>query len=105
MRGGTAGLDAERKDSDDLFSDVKKEEEGKTRMIRSPMSRETMKSIDMSMSTRMLDGFFFEGSVFGRSDFFRKSRRFAGALCFSQIHNQHQHQYVKTTKHLQTNVL
>ena len=55
MSGGAVGTDAERKDSDDLFSDVKKEEEGKTRMIRSPMSREIMESIDMSRSTRMLD--------------------------------------------------
>ena len=51
MRSGAIGTDAEREDSDDSFSDVKKEEEGKTRMIRSPMSRNIMKSIDISRST------------------------------------------------------
>ena len=50
MRGGAVGTDAGRKDSDDLFSDVKKEKEWRTRMIRSPMSRKILKRIDMSRS-------------------------------------------------------
>ena len=38
-------------DSDDLFSDVEKEKDGKTRMSNSPMSGEILKHIDMSGST------------------------------------------------------
>ena len=58
----------QRKGSDDLFSDVKKEEEGKTRMIRSPMSRKMMKCIEMSRSTRVRC-LKVEGSVFVLSYF------------------------------------
>ena len=89
----------QRKDSDDSFSDVEKEEEGKTRMIRSPMSR---KSIDMSRSTRMFTCLEVEGSVFVRSHFF-EGHGVLRVRCILVIsnrhHNQRQHQYQHQHQH------
>ena len=95
MKGWAVGTNAEREDSDDLFSDVKKEQEGKTRMSNSPMSRKSRKSIDVCRSTRMTMSRMSNGRRISLRSvlFLRRSWRFAGPLYFSQDHNQHQHQH------------